>query len=305
MDVDEDATASTSPVLWTISIQSMHCMRMIVHTVATTLQLATFQVKRTDDGSNRWVLWADVADLALTSCASARLFLEEEHVSITNGDEISFCLDTKLLETSIESSAPHSAVRIVGGGDVVRIQIVELDDDAVGDCVSDEVVLRTLVDCETPTEIQPFDVATTIQMDVCSLRELLKKARKYHAETLRLRVSYFTNGGSVACALTELVTTGDADVYKRYASAVRTEEDGSRIVDTADDDKRLTSRSKPEHVYDAQFPIERVDSFVRAISTRKISAFVNKDMPLMFEASLGDDVGHVRFLVAPIQESCD
>lgn len=290
---------------WTVTFDDLASFRVVVDAVAATLQLATFKVKWIPE-KEQYVFMADCADVGMICCVSARLYIDPRCVWVRSGaPEVDFCIDSKLLQTAIETnSAQHGALKLKGGSDRVHVELYEGDCDS-SECV-DEAVLKTLVDGEADTVIQPLTFATHVEINLQHLRELIKKARKWHAEKLTFCIASFKIG-AVEWSKVEMCARGDADVFKRFHNPLHREADGSvRVVADGLREGAGPPRAQVTPIYEGSFPLERIDAFARILCAKKVVAYVKEGMPIMLAHPItgGTDQNdsHIRYLVAPVSD---
>ena len=284
---------------WAIEFEDASSLRAIVDAVAAVMQRVTFKVQRNRAGL--YVLAVDGADLGMTCCVSARLQIEENMIDVGGtGGDFFFCVDCKHVQTALDSTAAsHGTLVIEGVGERVHVR-VRVADTHTHDETSE---LKTFVDSERPTEIRPLEFSTRVEIDLAQIKEIIKKARKWHAETMRMRIELDRTYSRASFSF-----KGDADHEQRFYNQTQTDEDGSMVVRAASDggDARDGFAGSGTHHFEGVFLIDRIDSFVRILPTRMVNAFVMRGMPIMFThtfgASASEDESYIRYLVAPINE---
>ena len=287
---------------WSIEFPDANNLRAVVDAVTAVMQRVPLKVARNPE-TGGYVLMVDGADIGMTCCVSARLQLDAERVVLDEAEEaITFCVDCKHVQTALDSNmCAHGTLVLSGHGD--RVQVRVRNPDAPSQDETSE--LRTFVDSEGATVIEPLTFATRLDVDIVALREIIKKARKWHAETMTIRIKLHTQGAR-QLSMVSLSIRGDADHEQRFYHDATRDGDGSLVVRAASDggDARSLVGDGLDLHFEGTFMVDRIDSFVRIVPHRMLSCHVMRGMPLMLTYAIGGDEGasHIRYLVAPIND---
>ena len=285
---------------WIITFDDTVSLRCVVESTAAVMSRVIFKVEKI---GSFFFLMVDGADVGFTCCVSARLQLEKVTFA-TPGSELSeftFCVDCKQMLYSIDNpSCSHGCLIMEGHTSNATVHLIMSDPDQrnTEDCSE----LSTYVDGNAPQSLCSLDFEMMLEIDLTKLREMVKKARKAHAEHLHIRIFTKTIGAKER-SLVIFSVKGDTTHEQKYCNEMTKHEDGSLIVRVAaDGPNEELFETENESVFDGIFPIEKIDAFVKNIPVRMIVAKVQNGMPLMLTHNLGtgdDDRSHVRFLVAP------
>lgn len=287
---------------WTITFDDPSSLRCIVESSAAVMQRVIFKVKKI--GAS-YFLMVDGNDPGFTCCISARLQLHRVEFADPHADisEFTFCVDSKQILYSIDNpSCSHGSLVMEGHTSDATIHLRMRDPDQLSH--EDFSRLSTFVDGDTqsPT-VDNITFNMILEIDLTKLKEMVKKARKAHAE--HLRISVFTKrNGSKEQSLVIFSVKGDSEHQQKFCNEMTRDEDGSVIVRAVVDGNEELFDTQDSAVFEGIFPIEKIDAFVKNLQVRMLVAKVENNMPLMLTHNLapeGDD-SHVRFLVAPKTE---
>jgi hypothetical protein len=291
---------------WSVVFEDASSLRTVVDAISAVMQRATIRVARNRESGN-FTLMVDAADLGMTCCVSARLRLEREHVTAPSGEEgeFTFCVDCKHMQTALDSPmTAHGTVTLSGMGDRVHVRITG------GEVSHDEVSeLRTFVDTEKNTEIRPLEFSTQLEIELSALRDVIKKARKWHDEKMRIRI-HLKERGARQYSMVTLSISGDAHHEQRFYKPTSREPDGSLMCKAErsgiEPDETGAGEEDPaasEPHFEGTFLVDRIDSFIKILPTAKVMCRVMRGMPLMLTHAIGsDDSSHIRYLVAPLND---
>ena len=286
------------PPQWRIVLENGQLMRTVVDAVGTVMSRVSFKVERVDDAA---YLMVDSADVAFMCCVSARLRLDKVTFP-ENEDTFNFCVDCKHVSSAIDSpSCAHMPLIIEGHDSIVLVKMLDSDEQSVEVCAE----LPTFVEDE-PVRLDDIAFALSIEIDIAPLRDMIKKARKAHTEHLRLQV-FLTDTGAQTVSTVVFSIDGDWGYTQKFSHQTVKDVDGSHIVRAAaGGTAEIADSTNKRPEYEGLFPIEKVDAFLKILTVRMITAKAMNDKPIMFFFPLGgtgDDNSHIRFLLAPVNES--
>lgn len=289
---------------WSITFEDAAALRTVVDSVATVMTRVSFKVAK-QPSTGRYVLMVDSADVGFCCCVSARLELDK--VTFSNPaaaeEEFSFCVDCKHVSSAIDTpSCAHLCLTMEGHVSEAKIVLKMLDPETHTHEVCSE--LSTYVE-EEQVSLESMDFKTTLEIDLGHLREIIKKARKSHAEKLEMKI-FLKELAHKTLSLVTFSIHGDFYHEQKFCHEVTTDEDGSRRVRAATDgSQKLVDTENDEAFFSSYFPIENIESFIKNLPCKMLAAKVGANMPLLMSYPLGganDDISHIRFLIAPINE---
>jgi hypothetical protein len=287
---------------WTIVFEDASSFRCIVESVEPLMSRPVFKIKR---AGSQFLLTVDGADPTKTSFCSARLKLDNVTFADPESipEEISFCLESKQILYSIDCAA-YSTCRLTieACARTAKIMLIVDDPDNPGVSLERNELSTFVTETEEPLIDLQYD--QTVDMDLVKLRNIIKKARKCHAEHLQLCI-YARRVGQRKRSLVVYRVVGQSTHEQLSSSDIVYTEDGSMTVSpvNAMEDEFVPEAS--DVVFGGSFPIEKIDSFVKHLHVRVLTAKVAHGMPLMLchkLASGEDDDDHIRLLVAPRNE---
>lgn len=293
---------------WTILFDSTTALRGVVDAVAAVMQRVIFQVKK-PEGSDHYMLMFDGADVGMTCCVSARLRIDTVTFGKEERENFEFCVECKHLQVAIDTSSCAQGSLVMEGHSDATIHVRMQDPKQRSHAEYSE--LQTFVDGGSePVKLHDMDFDDKIEIDLCKLRDMIKKARKIHAEHLRIEV-YLRDEGPKQLSLVVFSVRGDAFHETQFLHETSRDEDGSlRVRAAADGEYDLEDVA--EHMtpkFQGLYPVDRVDAFVKILPVNMIVASVMQNMPILMThrlgggiASTGSDDSHIRFLIAPINE---
>lgn len=294
---------------WEIVFEDATSLRLIIEAVSTVMTRVILKVVKRPNGA--FFLCVDGADVGLTCCVSARLQLDTVKWNVEGPDEdkveFDFCVECKHVLTAIDPSSASGSLVLQGHSHdatvTVRLQDVELPG------YEDVSELSTYVDGDTGFKLTPMDFQILLEIDLMKMREMLKKARKSHAEILRVRI-FTHDSGSKKYSLVIFSVKGDNQKHEqKFCHEIHYHEDGSMVVRAAaDGETALMVSLEAAPLFDHGFPVDKIESFIKNLPTRMMLAKIKSGLPMMLSHNLkgaNDDTQHIRFLVASTNEDVD
>lgn len=285
---------------WTLTFIETTALRNVVEAAAAVMQRVTFKVAKV---GSCYFLMVDGADVGYTCCVSARLQLHKVEFVAEELDEFTFCVDCKQILYSIETpSASHCSLVVEGRVEDASICIRLLNPDVKSH--EDASRLSTYVDADETCSLASIDFKINIEIDLVKLKEIIKKGRRARAEFLGIKIHNCVLRGK-ELSLVVFQVAGDTEHEMFFMHESPTDEDGSRVVRAVADGDEPLMEEVEDAVFDAKYPIEKIDAFVRTLSTRMVMAKVMEGMPLMLTHNLGptdEESSYIRFLIAPSTE---
>ena len=301
---DGDATAAS--FRWKITFDDPAALRLVLETLGAVMQKATFKVV-VEEG--KYFLRVNGSDSALTCCVFCQLALDDnvavEREGELHGEEVvAFCLECKHASIAIGASATIGTISIEGDDREPTVVIKQYDPDHVShDSVSR---LATYVDGEAPLTLEDMEFTTLMELETSKLKDMVKKARLSHTEVIRFSV-YKKDQGAIHQSVVVLSVKGDNQEHElKFCHNIVYLEDGCMVVRAiTDGDTAVFDYVGTAPVYDAAFPVDKIDSFVKNLPCRMIKARIAKDLPIMLCHDVNgtlDGSSYIRFLVAAVTE---
>lgn len=286
---------------WTITFEDASSIRLIVEAASAVMQRALFKIAKSEGG---YVLSVDGADIAYTCCVSARLRVENVKFNGEEG-EFMFCIECKHVLIALDAS-PSACTSVVFEGFEERacigIRLLDPDQGSHESCSE----LSTYVDGDASPQLTPMDFKITLEMDVYKLKDIIKKARKSHAELLQIRIFYSEEAGRRK-SIVIFTVKGDNQVHSvKFCHDLTDEEDGSIVVRAAaDGEASLFDYESLKADFDQTYPVDKLESFVKNIPSRMITSYIAPGLPILMRHDLKgvtDGSSSIKFLIAAVNE---
>lgn len=301
---------------WGIVFDDVSGLRSVVDAVAAVMNRVTFRVSK-PAGMDNYMLMFDGADMGMSCVVSAQIVIDHvTFASETPPDEFRFCLECKQLIVSIDNpSCARGKLRIEGYDDAT-VRIVMQDPEQPSHKETSD--LNTYVDeMDELDNLDDMRLEYTLETDLSKLKEMIKKARKSHAE--RIQIQIFLRK-ETSREFSVVVFTVKGEGYARHSQTFCHETqkgaDGSLTIRAfADGEIDEDDTTQMNCVFDAVFPVDKIDAFVKILPVRMIKAQVQNSMPLMMTHEIGGGIlggtpaneetgrSFIRFLVAPLNDS--
>lgn len=296
--------------VWTIVFEDASALRSVVDAVSSVMNRVTFRVAKPKDADNYMLLF-DGTDMGMSCVVSARIVIDHvTFASETPPEQFSFCLECKQLIVSIDNpSCARGKLRIEGNEDAT-VRIVMQDPDQRSHKEISE--LNTYVDeTDELDDLDDMRLEYTLETDLSKLKEMIKKAKKSHAERIQIQI-YLRDEASKQISVVVFTVKGEgyAKHSQTFCHATQKGDDGSLMVraaaDGETDDDDITNMTL---VFDAVFPVDKIDAFTKILPVRVIKTQVQNSMPLFMTHELGCNMGGddntksiIRFLIAPLND---
>jgi hypothetical protein len=294
---------------WSCTFYDSAALRGIVEAVQAIVQRVVFKIAR-PEGSDRFMLMFDGADPGMSCWVSARLNIDQVEFA-GEPDEFTFCVCCKQLMVSIDNSTcSHGLLTLEGHSDGTVLVIAQDPDQRAS---LDLSRINTFVETKEEDELKDMKLDLTLEMDVGKLKELIKKARKSHAETLRVEV-YLKKEGNLEVSKVIFSVDGDAYHAQSFCHEVTRGDDGSISVRAAvEGGGHEWDELDVAPTLKASYPIGMIDAFVKILPVRILKAQAQTGMPLVMTHELNGGIlnacgtacntrSHIRFVVAPLND---
>ena len=288
---------------WRLTFQDAESFRNLVEAAASVMPKVVFNVAK--EGDDRFLL-VDGSDMALTCWLRARLAVD--HFAFPKGeagrDAFSFCVECKHVLIAIDTPSLGSCCIVLEGFEgkaKVRIHVTDPDQ---GVSFSEKADLDTYVDGERPQHrLQPLAYKMMLEVDVVRLRDLVRKARRAHAEFIRFAITLRDDGPQ---ALSRVIMSyhGDISAWVCFVNRTQTSDDGSIIVRAVSDSMEEGGGEQPplpsSNFFVGSYALDKIEAFLKVVKCRVITSHVQQEQPMLFQVPLGpDNESYVHFLIAP------
>ena len=302
---------------WTIVFDDASSLRSVVEAIAAVMQRVTFRVSK-PAGMDTYMLLFDGHDIGYSCALSARIDIDHITFASESVDEFKFCLECKQLMVSIDNPTCSRGKLRIEGYDDATVRLVMQDPEQRSH--RDTSDLSTYVDdIEDPEELDDIHFEFTIETDLTKLKEMIKKARKSHAERIQIQI-FLNEETPVHRSIVTFTVKGEG--YARHSQTfcheAQRSEDGSLTVRAfADGEFDDEDAVGAEPVFDAVFPVDKIDGFVKILPVRMIRVQVANAKPLVMTHELGGGImsgapgskdrgkSYIQMLVAPLNDDSD
>ena len=288
---------------WKITFEDPSALQNITEYLLAVMNRATFRVKKI--GSD-YFLKAEGADPGHTCFVNAQLKIDsvEFAPTVDTREQFEFRVDCKQFLYSIDSTCTQGTLTIEDRPSEATILINMHDPEMPSHKSSSE--LSTFVEPEQSDSLNPLNFKLIVEIGMKYLREILKKAKDAHADTIEISVKV-QPVGSKHRSMTTFKVHGDTKHVLEDCADASKSEDGSMIVRAngdgdgdSDVDERLC-----ETVIRHTYPIQKIHAFVKNMHQTIVVAKVQQGMPLMLEHGIAGCVNgesYVQFFVAPVND---
>ena len=295
---------------WRLTFQDSESFRNLVEATASVMPKVVFHVSK--EGSER-VLSVEGSDMALTCWLRARLLVDV--FDFPKGGEadretFAFCVECKHILIAIDNATlGHCAVLLEGFEGRAKVRVHVQDPDMRGS-LSEQADLDTFVDGDRPQQrLQRLDYKMQMEIDVMRLRDLVRKARRAHAEFVRFTITIRARGvSSNQISVVEMSYHGDIHSKVIFRNKVITDELGSMVVRAVSDhveeeegQAAAPAADAPSHIFSGAYALDKIEAFLKVVKCRVIVSRVEQDQPMLFEVPLGGDgtTSYIHLLIAP------
>lgn len=210
------------------------------------------------------------------------------------------CVDAETLLNAVDTTCnAHMPIVIEGLVDSADV-CVRLQNPENGSS-EEKTTMRTMVDVPPPDALETLTFDLCMEVDLATVREALKHAKKLGAELLRITVHLHTVRNDAQLSVVTLSVASDRATkeYRMCNETTRTD-DGSLVVRAVADGNDPLIDAEVAPAFDRAFPVDKVEAFVRHLPTRVVEARLRDDMPLMLNHLLGsvdDAASYIRFFI--------
>lgn len=294
---------------WSIRMDDASGLRSILDAVSAVTQRVIFRVMKNEESGN-YQLKFDGADVGMTCCVSARLQIDNVVLHVPqDDDQFVFCVDCKQMHLALDNpSCSHGSLLLQYFTDgTIHCRMQDPEQPSHADCSK----LNTFVDGSEPIKLNDLEFDMKLEIDLSKLREMVKKATKCHSEHLRIQIFLRKGNGPNQQSLVVFSVKGDAYFCQQFCHETSRDDDGSLRVRAVADGETNIIEDAVDPEYEAVFPVEKMNAFIRVLPCRMIVATIKQGMPLMMTYRLGGgiassaatDESSVKFLIASINES--
>ena len=233
-----------------------------------------------------------------------RLLLDDASFSSLTDTGCEFCVDCGQMLVAIDNpSCAHGSVKVQGNDDSNTVKITIHDPDSPSH--EDTTTMATYMDSEDRIEVE-LDFEYVIEIDLVKLKELIRKARKSHAEHMRISI-WLKKTGTATRSLIVYSCEGDHNTTheQRFCADVVYDPGGAkRTRAMTDGTGTMFDVEGIEPDFSNKYAIGKIEGFLKTVPMRVIVAKVRSDRSILFEHPLNgttssDQASYAKFMLAP------
>lgn len=292
--------------MWKIQFDQATGLRTLVDVVSNLLTRISFRIlKREKD--NTHYLCIDSIDPQHICMIQARLVCDR--VEIGDGvvaEDMRFCVESNVFSTLLKNTPPHYSLHLSVYTSSANVSMDVFEQMSMSHTSFYE--LPTLVDDSKCVELTDMDYKYTIEIDLSTLRQIVKTAMSLHAQHIEFSVheNERTLGTNTTHTMFSIASNGNAQQRQCFHSLVETTHTSSEtcVIRAATDSSGPPSSNttcmieKYVDCFSPQYLTHFLKSMERQIMTMRLS----KDKPLVVNYPLGADESFICFVLAPKHE---
>ena len=285
---------------WTITFDDSSALRSVVDAAASIMPRIVFKLAKAKEEHDQYYLMVDGGDTSQTCWIHARLLVHDKlQIHSQSASEFEFCVECRHLLIAMDSATLLRGTLLLQGIEAdAKLCVSVVDEDRPA---TDEYSLLDTYEFEQPQQLRDMSFRLTAEIDNIKMKDIIKKARKTHAEHLRIAVQVF-GAASVKHSLVRFFIDGDFKHVQSFSQDVIEGEDGNMIVRAATEESTNPKGGDAGEapMFDNRFPVDKVEAFVKNVQGGVLTAMMEQNMPLIFVHDLGDGKSRVRFLIGPV-----
>ena len=289
--------SSASTLEWKVTFDQTQGLRTLVEVVGNILTRVNFRITW-DDKRETHFLCIDSIDPQHVCMIQARLVCEKTE-KLTR--DVDFCVDSSILNLILKSVPAHYSLDLEKHTDSADIRLSAYE--TLSNSHQTIFELPTLVDDSETMQLSDMSYKYTIEIDLGTLRQIVKMSMSLRANQLDFKVSEPTERktGVVRTTFT-IASRGDASQAHNFHSATVAEGSSSEtyVIRAATDSTAPESTSDDSVVvYSDAFSAQYLNLFLKSMERQIITMKLSQDKPLIVHYPLGADRSYICFVLAP------
>lgn len=269
-----------------------NALKQMIDITGTILGRVLFRV--TNGEGNSLMLTIDTIDPHHICIVQARLSCD----GAVFEKDISFCLDTKVLNMCLKNVSAQQYIELTQAKASADVTMRTCDA-----MTQEEVLVFVLSTYDQDAEQMPLDDIVYdfhTEVNIPELKRMIKLGSDLKAPDIGFEVCQTAKSSEGECSSIVYISgKGDAAFRRRLPTANKTEEGGGGAITSV---PSIEQESRLEKKYDANFTLDYLNKFVRAMEHTLLTMKLGKDSPLLIEYDLGTPKSFVRFVLAPKME---
>lgn len=285
---------------WKIHFEDAGQLRNIVDVIATILPRACFTVLK-EGGEN--FLTATSLELGMSSAIHARLRLEDVTFPSDETQSFEFSVDCKSVSSALDiSSYSHLALVMEGFDEDCVVKLTVVDGDSGAQEVS--TTLSTFV-VEQSHGLDDMDFDMILELDVKTLRDMVKQAKNAQTEKMRLQVYLRDNPDASKNKVSIIVFSVKGFGYEhtvKFCAETVNDGSGNTVARAAPDGTvSMVNTDDLTAVYDNFFTVKMIEGFLKHLKCSVLIGKIQQHKPLLLHYPLtgtcDEKDSHIRYLI--------
>lgn len=215
--------------------------------------------------------------------------------------EARFCVDTQTFITCLKAVPPHFSLRICGSTQTSDITLHSYESISNNYCTTFDV--PTLVSDSEPVKLSPMDYTFTVELDVLTMRTIVKNTLALHGNDIRFTVEEQVGDLPFKYNIFTISTDGNAKQKHQFHSVTQSRSNATCIIRTDETAVDLPPRGELTTRYEDCFSANYLNNFLKAMERQTIDLFLSPGKPLIFQYKLGPEQSRVCFVLAAKAEA--
>lgn len=283
---------------WKITFDQTQSLRTLFEVVGNILTRVSVSIKF-DTKKNAHFLCIDSVDPRHVCMIQARLVCEKTNRQIDND---SFCVDSNILNNCLKNIPNHYSVDLEKHTNNDNIHIFAYE--TLSNSHSTTYIIPTLMSDSESMHLQDMDYKYTIEIDLSTLRQIVKMSQQLRADTIDLQVSEPPEEKPNRSCIS-ISAQGEATIRHNFYSNMVHEETQNTNVMRAMVDSTSPDGSEEENMvvkYKERYSAQYLNFFLKSMERQIITMKLSADQPLIIHYPLGADKSYICFVLAPKAE---
>lgn len=284
---------------WKVTFDQTQGLRTLVEVVCNILTRVNFRITY-DDKREMHFLCIDSIDPQHVCMIQARLLCENT-TNITT--DVDFCVDSQILNLILKSVPSHYSIDLSKYSTSADINIKAYE--TLSNSHHTVFELPTLVDDSETMQLTDMAYEYTIEIDLGTLRQIVKMSMQLHAEKLEFMVKEpnreVANAKEILRTTFTIASRGNAVQSHNFHSATIADGESTDtcIIRAVTDSTAPDCNEDVDIVYNDSFSAQYLNFFLKSMERQIITMKLSQDKPLILHYPLGADKSYICFVLAP------
>jgi hypothetical protein len=298
-NANDPKNSNNSAYQWKLTFVGTQAIRTLVDVIGNILNRISFRIMH-DSKNNENFLCIDSIDPNHVCMCQARLRLDQSDILC---DDNNFCIDSNLMQKCLGNIASHYSLDMVRyrDGNGVPSNHITLDAyDTLSNSHSTRYRLPTIADESESMRIQNMNYATTVEIDLGVMRNMIKLAVNLHSEKVEFSVHMpVEEDPKILRSKFTIASFGDAEQTQSFYSSTTREDGCENVIRAATDASSAPSNQVFKKIYSDSFSAQFLTLFLKSMERQVITMKLSDGKPLVLHYPLGPDKSYISFILAP------